>query len=113
MLSLLCTCPSLQTVFMNEDYVTPQPLPIEDTQPTASVDRQSDCGVVSPDTSSPARQAVSPETTQEVKEDALKTITMETVYALIAIACEREGSICLAQDSNPRLLDLIQELDIG
>ena len=63
---------------MNEDYVTPQPLPTEDTQPTASVD-QSDCGVVSPDTS-PARQAVSPETTQEVKEDALKTITMETVY---------------------------------
>lgn len=74
------TCPVIlvssqpQTVFLNEDYVIPQPLPIDDMSPTAGV-VQSDCSAVSHDVS-PTGQPQE----QGVQESPLKTITMETLY---------------------------------
>ena len=60
-----------QTVFVNEDYVIPQPLPV---LPIAGVD-QSDCSIASHDMS-PISLPLSP----QEQQSTLKTVTMETLY---------------------------------
>ena len=65
-----------QTVFMNEDYVIPQPLQAEYPLPTNVVD-QSDDGNVSRDLS-PTSQ---PHTEGDnIQKSLLANITMETLY---------------------------------